>query len=441
MWLVAWTWAISAWSTGLPAAELGAAGGWYFRGGPERSGWAGGTAPRSLSPAWSYFAEDDRHAMVLSSPIVRDGKVYGASCLFDPPGSSGAIFRVDLASGRQDWLAPLESNGKSFGYFSSPALSADGTRLLIGQGLHLDFGASLVCLDAATGAVQWTVPTPLHIEGSPAVEGDLVVVGAGAVEQGWERRPKGDPAGPGHPGFVMGVRVSTGALVFRHTVIDPESSPVLADGICYIGSGLNGARAVAIRASLDDVTLAAKGLQRELWSTHTPYPASGDVTLSGGIVLIGCGRGDFAKADADPVGVVVALDAKTGQRRWQVRLPDTVLAPIAVSGRVAVVSCRNGEIVALDLRKSGAVLWRVKPSTTAPVLAGVAFTGELVYAVTSDGYLHILEAKDGTLLDRVYLNAQDRPGEQGLSISSPWVGDGYVVVGSETGGLRMFRNR
>jgi outer membrane protein assembly factor BamB len=67
-------------------------------------------------------------------------------------------------------------------FFSSPAVTQDGKYLVIGQGLHEDRDCSLLCFDASTGQLRWAVKTPLHIESSPAIAGDVAVVGAGAVE-------------------------------------------------------------------------------------------------------------------------------------------------------------------------------------------------------------------------------------------------------------------
>lgn len=413
----------------------------YFRGGPERNGHLGGPALRGLVPLWSYYPQDDRNIMILSSPMVRDGKVYAASCLLDSPASFGTVFRLDLATGKQDWICEFKdpkAKQEFLGFFSSPAVNSEGTRLLIGQGLHMDFDAALVCLDTADGTVKWTVPTPLHIEGSPAIEGDIVVAGAGAVELGEDHKPKGDPKGKGHPGFVVGVRISTGEVLFRETVHDPEGSPVLKDGICYIGSGLNGSKVVAIRADLNVAELVAKGLKRRVWELETPYPATGAVTLTGDLLLLGCGKGDFVFAAKEPEGLLLAIDVKSGQKRWEVKLPDAVLAPIAVNGTVGIVPCRNGEVVAINLAQQGTELWRARLNKNAPVLAGAAFTGDTVYAVSNDGYLVVLDAKDGKQIERIYLNAKGKPGELGLCTSSPLLVDGKLVVGSETGGLRCF---
>jgi outer membrane protein assembly factor BamB len=57
--------------------------------------------------------------------------------------------------------------------------------------------------------------------------------------------------------------------------------------------------------------------------------------------------------------------------------------------------------------------------------------------VSSDGYLAVLDPRDGKVLSKTYLNDQAKPGS-GLSLSSPTVADGCIIVGSETGGLHCF---
>ena len=76
------------------------------------------------------------------------------------------------------------------------------------------------------------------------------------------------------------------------------------------------------------------------------------------------------------------------------------------------------------------------------MLAGCAFTGKLVYAVSNDGYLAILDPKDGKIVEKkTYLNDQGKAGG-GRCYCSPQVvndgANGRVIVGSETGGLRCY---
>lgn len=411
-----------------------------FRGDASRCGYLGGGSPLELTQLWP-FAEPD--TMYLSSPIVVGDAVYGASCLLDPPTNYGAIFCLDADTGEERWYTDVvddPATGEEIefkGFFSSPAISADGKYLVIGQGLHSESNCQLVCLEADTGKLKWLVQTPLHIEGSPAIEGDVVIAGVGAIEVGDDHKPAGDPAGAGHPGYVLAVRLSDGKELWKHQVNDPESSPVVDRGIAYIGSGINGSKVVALRIETDE-ELKQKGLERVAWEVDTPYPATGTVTLAGDLVLIGCGKGDYVFAAPDPAGVVLALDRATGEIRWQQHLDDAVLGPIAAAGGKAICPVRNGEVIALDLgaAEGDRVLWRQKISEDTPVLAGPAFTGDYVYAVSQDGYLAVLDAADGSVLQRLYINAEDKPGEMGLSVSSPIVSGGRVYVGSETGGLQ-----
>ena len=206
------------------------------------------------------------------------------------------------------------------------------------------------------------------------------------------------------------------------------------------------AELVALRTAGEE-ELREKKLDRVLWRAKTPHPATGAVTLWGDWVLIGCGNGNYVYANPSPAGAVLAFDRRTGKPAWEVKLPDAALGPIAAGAKRAIVPVRNGEIVALDLARAGqgqgtdAVLWRSRLSTKAVVLAGVAYTQTHVYAVSKDGYLSVLRASDGKIVERHYINDQNRPGEMGLCLSSPTVARGRVYVGSETGGLVCLAGR
>lgn len=417
-------------------------------GGPLRNGYAGGGSPLGLTGMWEFprpgtpAAEDLGPAMFLGSPTVRGDAVFVGSCLVDVVGNFGTLFCLDAATGQPRWststyrtAAGDETQFK--GFFSTPALSADGRYLVVGQGLHFDEHCELLCVLAKTGQVHWRLPTPLHIEGSPAIEGDLAVAGAGAIERGPDHEVQG------HPGLVVAVKISTGEKLWEYQVNDPESSPVIDRGMAYIGSGIHGNAVYALRTE-SSAELAAQGLERLAWRTPTPLPATGDVTLSDELALVGVGNSDYVFTASDPAGAVLALDRITGQIRWQLALPDSVLGRIAVVGNRAIVPVRNGEVLALDLSPSAGdkrVVWRQRISGERAILAGPAFTGTHVYAVSQDGSLAVLDAQDGRILERVSLNAPGRPGDQGLSVSSPTIAGGRLYVGSETGGLRCFAGR
>ncbi|MBS3734706.1 MAG: PQQ-binding-like beta-propeller repeat protein [Phycisphaerae bacterium] len=405
----------------------------YFRGGPRRTGYGGGDSARNLMRLWT---ESERARMYLSSPAVVGEDVYGASCYMALGRNYGSVFRLNAVTGRELWEVesgedPNTGEEVEFkGFFSSPAVTADGEYLVIGQGLHADVNSELICLNTSDGSLHWAIPTPLHIEGSPAIAGDIVVAGAGAVEVGEEHKPSG------HPGFVLCVRISDGKVLWRHDVNDPESSPAIADGVCYIGSGFNGKAVYALRTASDE-ELQASGEQRVLWKADTPYPATGPVTLTDDLALIGCGKGDFVFRAAEPVGLVLALDRKTGDEQWRVDLPDAVLGAIAVRDGVAYVPVRTGAIMAIDLA-TREVLWSGRVDGETPVMSAPAVTDKYVYATSTNGYMAVFDITSGERVEKVYINHEAKPGEQALTVSSPFVQDGMLFVGSETGGLRCY---
>lgn len=400
-----------------------------YRGNALRNGHIGDRSPTQLKLVWGHTEED---CMFWSSPLVTDDRVYGAWCYLDPPQSYGAVVCLDRATGQQLWQVEVKPDGKEFkGFFSSPALTADGRYLLIGQGLHPDYDSDLVCIDTQTKKVKWVYSTPLHVESSPAVSGDIVVAGVGAVEDASTHKPKKhvDPIKNENPGLVVALKISTGELLWKAVVADPESSPAIEGDRVYIGSGFNGSALVALDLKTG----------KQLWKTATPHPATGAVTVTPDALLIGCGNGDYIFQAKEPGGVVMACDKESGKVLWTQDMGDAVLGAIAVKGNVAIAPVRDGRIVALDLAAGSPdkrKLWSRQIKKGSIALAGPAFTGTHVYAITHDGYMFILDASNGEEIEKHFVNNQ--PGEMNMCLASPMIVDDSVFVASETGGIRRY---
>jgi len=396
---------------------------------PQRTGFDGGGVPVGLArePLWAHREPDTYY---LSTPVVKDGRVYGAACQVDLLGSYGYVFAADARTGRLHWKTSAAADGTPFNaFFSSPAITRDGKYLIIGQGLHEHADCALICIDTQTGKVCWTTPTPLHLESSPAVRGDLVVIGAGAIEDG-NRRPTGDP------GFVLAVSVATGQALWRYPLPDPESSPAIDEnGVVYIGAGFNGNAVAALRSD-SDADLNARGQSRLLWKTPAPYPIVGSVTLAGKLVIVGGGNSDFVNADPRPAGVVMALDRQTGQVLWSRDMGDAVLGVISYHDGRLVCPVRNGDLALLQAA-TGEVIWRARVGEGAPLLTGCAVTPERIFVVNKIGQLHVLNLVDGSPAEPP-VNVNDKPGDRGFCLSGPTIAEGRLYVGSETGGLRCF---
>jgi outer membrane protein assembly factor BamB len=382
-----------------------------------------GPAPLKLAPLWRFCPED---TMFLGAPAVMGSRVFAAGCQTDLGGYTGLLVCLDSESGRPLWQITEIKGEPLRPFFSSPAVTQDGKYLVIGQGLHQDRDCSLLCFDAATGQLRWAVQTSLHIESSPAISGDTAVVGAGAVE-GRDGKPVGDP------GYCLAVRISDGKELWRQPVNDPESSPAIdEDGIVYIGSGFNGNAVLALRSESDE-QLRAKNLQRIAWRTAVAQPIPGPITLAGDVVIAGGGNSDLVHSNRNARGLVVALDRGTGSVLWQTSFDDAVLGAIACGTDTLFCPVRTGEVVALAL-KDGRTLWRTRISGASPVLGGCTLAAGRIHAASSDGYLAVLNAEDGRVLEKAYLNDQAKPGT-GLTLSTPRIAGRRVVVGSETGGL------
>jgi len=390
----------------------------------SRCSFAGGALPEKLHELWNYHPED---GLFLSTPVVAGNRIFVAGCQSDLGGYTGILACLDAQTGNKLWEHDKIGDETLKAFFSSPALTADGKNLIVGQGLHQDKDCSLLCFEADTGKLSWAAKTPLHIESSPAIVGDMAIVGAGAIEG-----PDGKATG--NPGYVFAVRISDGKELWKQPVNDPESAPAVDEnGIVYIGSGFNGCAVVAMRSDTDE-DLKAKKLERIVWQRPVDFPVTCPITLTGDMVIAGSGNGDVAHSNANAQGLVVALDRKTGAELWHAKFDDSVLGPIAARDGLAICPVRTGKVVALSL-KDGSVVWTVQISGKSPVLAGCAFTGTRVVAVSSDGYMAVIDPKEGRKIgENLYLNAQAKAGS-GLTVSGPQISGGCVIVGSETGGL------
>jgi outer membrane protein assembly factor BamB len=427
-------------TTSGPAAPIGL-GRNFSRTNYDGNGW-----PENLSatPIWlgqtkrdKDDTRDDRTAdgAILTCAVVRDGRVYASGCIDSITGMTGVVFCLDQKTGDEIWRIYESAPEKMLPpMFSSPVLTADGKHLILGMGMHEDRNCRLLCIEAATGKILWGAESELHIESSPAVfthpkYGDVAVVGCGAIE-GKDRKPTSDP------GHVMAVQVSTGKILWKHAVNDPESSPAVgADGTIYIGGGFNGSVVVALRPETKE---DLGKTPREIWRAQTPWPATSAVTLIDDVVVVGCGNGDFVNSDPNPRGCVLILDAKTGKEIWRYDMKDAVLGEVAAKGDMLIAPCKTGEIVALD-RKQKKLLWTARISGRQPILAGAAFTGERVFAVSSDGYLAVFDAAENApkrQLEKIRINSEGNPGTQNLSVSAPTIVGGRIYVGSETGNIR-----
>ncbi|HCR98905.1 MULTISPECIES: outer membrane protein assembly factor BamB [Halomonas] len=138
---------------------------------------------------------------------------------------------------------------------------------------------------------------------------------------------------------------------------------------------------------------------------------------------------------ADAQGLVMALNANTGNREWRVELDTPISSALtAIAGQV-YLGTRNGEVIALDQR-DGSVSWRSRVSSE--VLAAPQANQQLLVVQSVDGQITALDRTNGQ--ERwVYTSSQPALTLRGTG--TPMVIDPVTFVGLANGRLATLDNR
>jgi outer membrane protein assembly factor BamB/tRNA A-37 threonylcarbamoyl transferase component Bud32 len=122
-------------------------------------------------------------------------------------------------------------------------------------------------------------------------------------------------------------------------------------------------------------------------------------------------------------GVVYAVDT-SGQARWRFRARRGVTSSPTLTEEMAYVGCQDWFVYGLDLR-SGWPVWRYR--TSGPIVSSATIDGKLVYIGSTDNQMYALDTDNGRVVWRYTAEGQ-------LS-SSPAVGEGSVYFGSVDGAV------
>lgn len=218
-----------------------------------------------------------------------------------------------------------------------------------------------------------------------------------------------------------------GGLAWRVQTGGPvQSTPAVADGVVYVGSGDGNVYALDARTG------------EERWRFGAGRAVTSSPAVQDGLIFVGSRDGTY-----------FAIEAATGRERWRVATgPDAPLAwgfesgdlytsSPAVADGLAVLGGSDGQVYAVDAG-TGAVRWRFR--TGGRVRSSPAIAGGVVYVGSMDGTLYALELTSGRLRWRF-----DTEGHRLVSAtfgfdrrtiqSSPAVAGGRVFVGSRDGHL------
>jgi outer membrane protein assembly factor BamB len=292
----------------------------------------------------------------LGVPVVSGGIAYVVD-------DDGTVYAVGLGTGSKLWTLALGAPSEG-----SPPLVTDGS-LVVG-----DASGGLHALDLSDGSPLWTQQLDAAIAGSPASSGRSIVLGTmGGTEYVLD----------GQSGSIR-QQVTLPGPITRGTALSGDTAFVAAGGTLSSVSTLDGS---------------------VLWQTRVTHPEVeiGTPTVADGLVLTAVGiEGDDPAARA-----VVALDASTGVVRWRYASPkqEREFSPAVVDGRAYAVG-KDGLVVALDAL-TGQVLWTEDSGGEMSALPAVV--GDQVVVATDAGRVQSLATADGSERWSVSVVGQPHP--------------------------------
>jgi outer membrane protein assembly factor BamB len=327
-----------------------------FRGNPQHTGvYAGPAVTRFSKVKWQFHT----NGQALSSPAISDGILYVGS-------SDHFLYALDAATSVLKWK--FKTGGR---ITSSPAVAA-------GLVYFGSFDSNFYAVDAITGQLKWKFQT------------------------GGERR--------------FAATHLHGSEPAAEIMPDPFdfylSSPVVADGTVYFGSGDTNIYAL-------DASSGALKWKFKTGDVVHSSPAVSDATL-----FVGSWDSYF-----------YALDSATGKEKWRFKTGEDpnihnqvgIQSSAAVAAGVVYFGCRDSKFYAVDAA-TGKQLWAF-PNKGSWVIASPAVLDGKVYFATSDsGLLHALDAKSGAPL--FSLDNKHWP-----MFSSPAISGDTLYIGSHEGKL------
>ncbi|HEY7122793.1 MAG TPA: PQQ-binding-like beta-propeller repeat protein [Ktedonobacterales bacterium] len=186
-----------------------------------------------------------------------------------------------------------------------------------------------------------------------------------------------------------------------------DGSPILSDGIIYVGSRDQHLYALDARA------------KNELWSYKADGPVRSTPTLHGDTLFFG-----------DDDGTFHAVQSAGGQGRWRAPLYGKCFASAAAGGGLIIVATQSGRVVALA-PTSGQIVWEHQDSTA--FYASPAIQGNLALLVNGSGLVKGLELATGKLLWTFQASGPVR--------ATPASDDGLLLVAALDGSLTLLDAR
>jgi alcohol dehydrogenase (cytochrome c) len=346
-----------------------------------------------LAPKWVFTIPNA--AQLQTTPVVADGVMYVTA--------ANDLYALDAGSGRQLWnyrrprtrgVAGVAARGVNRGV----AVAADRVFMTTDH-------AHLIALNRASGALLWeTEMADYHQNyngtGAPLVVGDLVISGIAGGDEGVR-------------GFVAAYQANTGKEVWRFWSVPARGE---AGSDTWKGSAIDHPGAATWMTGSYDAELGTL-----YWAIGNPGPD-----------MIGDERqGDNLYSDS-----VVALDVKTGQRKWHFQFtPHDVHDYDAQQPMVLVDATWQGRPRKLLLQANRNGFFYVLDRTTGEYLSGTQYVKNITWAsgLTKEGRPIVVPNMDPTPEGRRVCPSLDGASNWYSASFSPRTGLFYVQTNDKCG--------
>ena len=384
----------------LPAAER--IGDWGFRGMNTRNRLPHAALSANPQPIWTadIGAGDTRRQRINTDPVAANGRVFTLD-------SDMGLMATDLASGAPVWQVSLIPDFDRGAGISGGALAVSGGVVYA----TTNYG-EIIALDATNGAIRWRQRVGAAL-GAPTVSNGVLYV-MGLDSQAWA------------------LTAETGQI--RWTIPAGDVPSVLTGGAAPAITD----RYVLLPFATGEIQAVFPGAGVRVWSSFvaggrlgTAYAAINDITSDPVVV----GNTVYA---GNQSGRVVALDARSGEMRWQAM--DGAYSPVVAAGdSLFYVSDRN-ELLRLDA-SDGSRIWgielpfyvRERERRRKAVFAhyGPILAGGRLWVASSDDRIRSFSPESGAELGALEI--------RGGAASHPIVVGDTLLVVSREGRLHAYR--
>ena len=299
-----------------------------------------------LKAAGDVPSVHDKHNLASASPVTDGERVYAVF-------GTGQVAAVDV-DGREVWVRNLSQDFGdwhiNWGNGSSPMVHRSALIVIVYHGP----ASYLIALDTRTGKQLWKTDRPGHVSYSTP----LVVPG-----------PRGDELLVNSSVGIEAFDPLTGEALWHFNESNQFPIPVAMhhDGIVYWSRGYRSGPYAAIRpGGRGDISKS-----HVVWHVPTGAPYVSSLIYYDGLLYM-----------AGDVGVITAVDAKTGERVWRERLGGIYTAsPVAADGKIYLLS-EDGETIVLRAGRTSQVLSRNR--IAGRILASPAISAGRLFIRTDD---------------------------------------------------------